>query len=323
MAAPTSERPTPRSSVRSALTAKALRKGLLALQAGQSLDPLQRALRPLARRLVGPLGSDDDVETLVSDFTTATVGDAGQRQLAALLSLPDGQLPAAARRWLLQLNAQRLPHWNLLRTPRRHVRTALGELHLADSNGSPARLQTPDGDWNYPAVRAAMARLLKANRALARDPNRVAEELFRQHGPRAELPLEAPEAAIVPADGMNPEERYHLFVDADRLMGLIQLGGHQRRGRYGVQNGWREEAEAGPSQFHGRVQGGGGEAGADRAPDGRSGGAGAGPDRDRGAGLGAAAQGRPGQGPARSADVGRAGGFGPPAQGEPRAQGGP
>jgi hypothetical protein len=218
MAVTHSKKPTPRPSSPVALTAKALRKGLLALQARQSLGPLQAALRPMARRLVGTRGSEDDVETLVSDFTTATVGEAGQRQLAALLALPDGQLPAAARRWLRQLNAERLPHWNLLRTLRRHVRKALGELHHADLNSSPTRLQTPGGDWNYPAVRDATARLSKANPALAKDANRLAEELFRQHGPHAELPLEAPEASLAPAAGMDPEERYHLFVEAERLM---------------------------------------------------------------------------------------------------------
>ncbi len=208
----------PRPALRGLQTARALRKGLLALQAAQSLEPIQQALRPLAQRVLGTNGSEDDVETLVSDFTTATVGEAGQRQLAALLALPDGQLPAATRRWLRQLNAERLPHWNLLRTLRRHVRKALTELDRADNGGTPTRLQTPDGDWSYPAVRSAAARLVRAQPALAKDPNRVAEELFRQHGPHATLPLEAPEAALVPASGMDPEERYHLFVDAERMM---------------------------------------------------------------------------------------------------------
>jgi YD repeat-containing protein len=40
-----------------------------------------------------------------------------------------------------------------------------------------------------------------------------------------------------------------------RALDLTGFGGHQRRGRYGVDHGRREEAEAGTADLHGRVQG--------------------------------------------------------------------
>ncbi|MBM4381262.1 MAG: hypothetical protein FJ086_18485, partial [Deltaproteobacteria bacterium] len=58
--------------------AHALRQALSVLRDGRELRPAIRLLTPLARRVLGGRGTKPEVESLVSDFVSATVGEPGR-----------------------------------------------------------------------------------------------------------------------------------------------------------------------------------------------------------------------------------------------------
>jgi hypothetical protein len=197
--------------------AHALRQALAALRDGEALRPAIRLLTPVARRVLGGRGTPAEAEGLLSDFVSATVGEPGRWALDSLLALPDAQLAGAVRNRLHQLWVERMPHWNLLRTLRGHVRVALAQPPPPGSPRLPNRLQGEDGAWISGAVAAAAHALVAQRPALGKAPNQVADALFRMYGPGQETPLNE-QAATLRADSLDPEEIYALYVEAPKLV---------------------------------------------------------------------------------------------------------
>lgn len=200
-----------------------LRPALEALHDGQSLAPLVRALRPVLERMLRRQHTRELEEELLSDFVVSSAMPAGRRQLERMLALhSEAQLRAAVSRRLRQLWSERLPHWNLLRTLRGHVRTALSGPPPAQLPVMPARLQDDFGDWQADAVAAAAHVLVQQQPALASAPNDVADQLFRQFGPGNES-LEDEGVPDVPTDLPAPDEYYQRFVEAPRHAEALRL----------------------------------------------------------------------------------------------------
>lgn len=208
--------------------AHALRHALAALRDGKALRPAIRLLTPMARRVLGGRGTPAEAEGLVSDFVSATVGEPGRRALDSLLALPDAQLAGAVRNRFNQLWVERMPHWNLLRTLRGHVRVALAQPPPPGSPRLPSRLQGEDGAWISGAVAAAAHALVTQRPALGKAPNQVADELFLMYGPGQEAPLDE-QGATLRADSLDPEEIYALYVEAPRLVAQLSREMGQER----------------------------------------------------------------------------------------------
>lgn len=198
-----------------------LRPALEALRDGRSLAPLVNALRPILGRLLGEYATPDLEEELLSDFVMGVSTAAGERQMERMLALPDDQLKSAVRRRLLQLWTERIPHWNLLRTLRSHVRTALAQPSGA-STPVPARLQDDAGDWQAEAVAAAAHALVRQQPALAGEPNKVADLLFRQHGPGRHASLDDEGVSEVAGDVLAPDDFYQRYVEAPRHVRVLR-----------------------------------------------------------------------------------------------------
>jgi len=194
-----------------------VRKGLESLRDDLSYAVFERAIRPRVRALLGSRTSPAAEDQLLSDFAISCAGD-GLGPLQILLALPDEKILAAVRRRLRQLRVEGIPHWNLLRTLRAHVRRAVKDELPQGEEETPGRLQDDTGDWSYQSVRKATWGGIRANPALVKRPNVIADELFRRFGPQAETGTDDPETQLVPDEGLAPEDRYHLYVEAQELM---------------------------------------------------------------------------------------------------------
>lgn len=199
-----------------------VREALEALERNARYEDFERGLRPLARALLGRRTSRPAEDQLLSDFALACVRD-DRRPLGELLGLDDPELLLAVRRRLRQARVEALPHWNLLRTLRAHVRRAVRDELPLGAERTPARLQDDTGDWSFQAVREATWVALRADPSLARRPTAIADELFRRYGPQPEAGSDSPETQLVPDAGLPPDERYHLYVEARALMHSLQL----------------------------------------------------------------------------------------------------
>jgi hypothetical protein len=194
------------------------------LHDGHSLAPLVGALRPVLKRMLRDRFTEELEEELLSDFVVSSAQPSGRRQLERMLSLPDEtRLRGAVSRRLRQLWTERLPHWNLLRTLRGHVRAALSGSPPAQAQVMPARLQDEFGEWQAEAVAAAARVLVQQQPGLASAPNDVAALLFRQFGPGSESPLEGEGVSEVPTDAPTPDEYYQRFVEAPRHAEALRL----------------------------------------------------------------------------------------------------
>jgi len=208
--------PLPPRVARSRLASQ-IRTGLEALRDNSSYAQFERGLRPRVRALLGSRTSPPAEDQLLSDFAIACVRD-DLRPLKVLLSLPDEQLIPAVRRRLRQLRVEAIPHWNLLRTLRAHVRRAVKDEVPAGEEQTPIRLQDDTGDWSYQAVQKATWVAIRSDRALVKRPNVIADGLFRRFGPQAETGTDDLETQLVPDEGLAPDDRYHLYVEAQALM---------------------------------------------------------------------------------------------------------